>query len=102
MATPKPDRIPPPLRGGSPWFVTAPRARRLRTPRPAAEAMATVGRQHAREAGAARTACGELVRGWELFWELRFPDGAVNPCPECFAAFTRWRDQLPHGSRATG
>jgi hypothetical protein len=38
---------------------------------------------HAREVGAALTACGQFAVGWELFWDLPFDSEAPSVCQEC-------------------
>jgi hypothetical protein len=38
---------------------------------------------HAREVGAALTACGQFAVGWELFWSLPFDPEAPGVCQDC-------------------
>jgi hypothetical protein len=41
---------------------------------------------HAREVGAALTACGRFAVGWELFWDLPFDAEAPGVCQACVDA----------------
>ena len=39
--------------------------------------------RHAREVGALQAACGQLVIGWELFWDIPFTADDLAACARC-------------------
>lgn len=59
------------------------------------------GTQHAKKVGAALTACGEFALGWELFWDMPFPDDTSRSCQRCIAAVSRGIPDERRGTRAS-
>jgi hypothetical protein len=67
------------------WLVSAPHGQHIDAPgfqtlwRP-------FGTHHARKVGSSRTACGLVALGWQLFWDMPFPNEMSVTCVECRAA----------------
>lgn len=84
----------PRQRGIPTWFASAPHGRYVLSSG-AVPLWRPYGIHHARQVGASRTACGRGALGWELFWEVPFPDYTAETCRECALVVAAWREPTP-------
>ena len=79
------------------WLMSAPNGT-WRVEGPGQRRWVPYSTAHAREVGAALTACGTFAIGWELFWDMPFEGSGEDACSACANALAS-RAASANGSR---